>query len=72
VLQSIKTQLLYRINEKPGFLLEDGYQNLLTHIHKPFDKNLELTFDTLAAMDQRRGVDSSKIFTELYKLKEGK
>jgi MoaA/NifB/PqqE/SkfB family radical SAM enzyme len=72
VLQSIENCLLDRINEQPGFLLEDGYQNLLTHIHKPFDKNLELAFDTLAAMDQRRGVDSSKIFTELYKLKEGK
>jgi hypothetical protein len=61
--------LLYRINEKPGFLLEDGYQNLLTHIQKPFTKNLELVFKKLAEMDQRRGVDSSKIFTELYKLK---
>ena len=72
VLQSIEHQLLYRINERPGFLLEDGYQNLLTHIHKPFDKNLNATFQQLATMDQRRGVDSSKIFTELYKLKEGK
>ena len=71
VLQLIKNQLLDRINEQPGFLLEDGYRNLLTHMQKPFDKNLDLTFKKIAVMDQRRGVDSSKIFTELYKLKEG-
>jgi hypothetical protein len=38
---------------------------------QPIKKNLSNSFEQLAAMDQRRGVDSSKIFIELYKLKEG-
>lgn len=71
VLQSIEHTLQDRINSNPGFLLEDGYQNLLEHIRKPFKQDLVSSFKQLAELDRRRGVDSSKIFTELYKLKEG-
>jgi hypothetical protein len=44
---------------------------MLNYIEQPFEKNLTSAFKKLSVMDQRRGVDSSKIFTELYKLKEG-
>jgi MoaA/NifB/PqqE/SkfB family radical SAM enzyme len=72
VLNSLKSKLQSRINENPGYLLEDSYRNMLHYIAQPIEKNLTNLFERLAQMDQRRGVDSSKIFTELYKLKEGK
>jgi sulfatase maturation enzyme AslB (radical SAM superfamily) len=71
VLHLLKTKLESKINEQPGYLLEDSYRNMLHYIEQPIEKNLTTSFENLAIMDQRRGVDSSKIFTELYKLKEG-
>jgi MoaA/NifB/PqqE/SkfB family radical SAM enzyme len=72
VLNLLKLKLESKINENPGYLLEDSYRNMLHYIAQPIKKNLSNSFEQLATMDQRRGVDSSKIFTELYKLKEGK
>jgi hypothetical protein len=72
VLKLLKTKLESKINEQPGHLLEDSYRNMLHYIEQPIEKNLTVSFEKLAIMDQRRGVDSSKIFKELYKLKEGK
>ena len=72
VLNLLKIKLESKINEQPGYLLEDSYRNMLHYIQQPIEKNLTNSFEQLAVMDQRRGVDSSKIFTELYKLKEGK
>jgi MoaA/NifB/PqqE/SkfB family radical SAM enzyme len=69
VLNLLKLTLESRINENPGYLLEDSYRNMLHYIAQPMEKNLTNSFEQLAIMDQRRGVDSSKIFTELYKLK---
>jgi MoaA/NifB/PqqE/SkfB family radical SAM enzyme len=69
VLNLLKTKLESKINEQPGYLLEDSYRNMLHYIEQPIKKNLTTSFEKLAVMDQRRGVDSSKIFTELYKFK---
>lgn len=69
VLQLAKQELQKRINDKPGHLLENGYRNLLRYMDQPFEKNLAGTFEQLAVMDARRGVDSSKIFVDLYKEK---
>lgn len=72
VLHSLKLKLESKINKNPGYLLEDSYRNMLHYITQPIEQDLSGSFGKLAVMDQRRGVDSSKIFTELYKLKEGK
>jgi hypothetical protein len=69
VLNSLKTKLESKIAENPGYLLEDSYRNMLHYIEQPIEKNLTSSFEQLAVMDQRRRVDSTKIFTELYKLK---
>ena len=69
MLQLVKQELEQRIAEHPGFLLENSYQNLLRYIEQPIEKNLTETFKQLAIMDARRGVDSSKIFIDLYKEK---
>jgi MoaA/NifB/PqqE/SkfB family radical SAM enzyme len=71
MLNLLKLKLESKINENPGYLLEDSYRNMLHYIEQPIQQNLSGSFEQLAVMDQRRGVDSSKIFTELYKLKEG-
>ena len=72
VLNSLKLKLQLEINKNPGYLLEDSYRNMLHYITKPIEKNLTNSFEQIAVLDQRRGVDSSKIFKDLYKLKEGK
>jgi sulfatase maturation enzyme AslB (radical SAM superfamily) len=70
VLNLLKLKLQSRIESQPGYLLEDSYRNMLQYIEKPFGKNLIDSFQKLNTLDQRRGIDSSKIFTELYKLRE--
>jgi MoaA/NifB/PqqE/SkfB family radical SAM enzyme len=70
VLNLLKDKLQQRIAEKPGYLLEDSYQNMLYYLNQPFKKNLAESFNQLEIMDLRRKQDSSKIFTELYKLRE--
>lgn len=70
LLQLARQELQDRIDQGPGYLLEDSYRNLLRYIDQPFEKNLAESFDKLKNMDQRRNLDSSKIFTELYKLRE--
>jgi organic radical activating enzyme len=71
VLQLVKNNLEQRINKHPGYLLEDSYRNMLHYIQQPMEKNLKDSFEKLATMDQRRNLDSSKIFKDLYKLREG-
>jgi organic radical activating enzyme len=72
MLNLLKTKLESKINERPGYLLEDSYRNMRHYIDQPIEADLAGSFEKLAVLDQRRGIDSTKIFTELYKLKEGK
>lgn len=69
VLQLVMNKLESRINDSPGYLLEDSYRNMLHYIQQPFVGDLARSFDELAILDQRRNLDSCKIFTELYKFK---
>jgi len=72
VLQSIKNLAQDKVNEKPGFLLEDGYNNIIRHIDAPFNKDLANSFLKIKELDQRRNINSRAVFTELYNLIEGK
>jgi hypothetical protein len=67
VLNSVKSKLQDRINQKPGYLLEDSYQNMLHYIDTPFEKNIKQSVDRLSELDQRRGMDSRAIFKDFYK-----
>jgi MoaA/NifB/PqqE/SkfB family radical SAM enzyme len=67
VLNSVKNKLQDRINQKPGYLLEDSYRNMLHYIDIPFEKNIKHSIDMLSKLDQRRGVDSKTTFKDLYK-----
>jgi MoaA/NifB/PqqE/SkfB family radical SAM enzyme len=67
VLQSLQEELESRIAKKPGFLLEDGYVNLLKHIQTPFIKNWADTDSKLAELDASRKLNRHSIFDTLYK-----
>ena len=67
VLNSVKNKLQDRINQKPGYLLEDSYRNMLHYIDIPFEKNIKHSIDMLSKLDQRRGVDSKTTFKDFYK-----
>jgi len=69
VLKSLITKLESLIDQRPGYLLEDSYKNMLDYIQKPFSKDLCGSFEKLKQLDQRRNVDSALIFTDLYNLK---
>jgi len=66
-LDSLMKELVRRIEENPGYLLEDSYRNLLTHLQKPFQPNRKLTIDNLEKMDNRRNQNSQTLFAEVYK-----
>jgi len=66
-INEVRTALKLRLSQKPGYLLENSYQNMLAYLDQPFDKNLSNTFKQLEIMDQRRGLDSKKIFKDLYR-----
>jgi sulfatase maturation enzyme AslB (radical SAM superfamily) len=70
VLQSLQIELQRRIDQQPGYLLEDSYRNMLHYIQQPFEKDLEQSLQLIKTLDQRRGLDSKKIFTHLYQSRE--
>jgi radical SAM protein with 4Fe4S-binding SPASM domain len=65
-IQQARAELKSRIDCSPGFILEDGYKNLLKYLDTPFKKNIEESFLELKKLDNRRKIDSSLIFKELY------
>lgn len=65
-IQQAQEELRRRIDCSPGFILEDGYKNLLKYLDTPFKKNIEESFLELKKLDNRRKIDSSLIFKELY------
>ena len=67
VLNSVKSKLQDRIDQNPGYLLEDSYRNMLHYIDTPFEKNIKQSIDRLSELDQRRGIDSRAIFEDFYK-----
>jgi hypothetical protein len=66
LLQSLQTELQNRIDQQPGYLLEDSYQNMLHYIQQPFEKDLQRSLQQIKTLDQRRGLDSQQIFADLY------
>ena len=70
VLQSVKETLVKRISEQPGYLLEDSYKNMLNYLDQPMVKDFAGSMEQLYILDQRRNLDSSKIFKDLYNIKE--
>ena len=59
-------ELQQKINEKPKFLLEDSYKNMLRHLKTPFTKDIKTTIMNIQNIDQRRSLNSKDIFDEFY------
>ena len=72
MLTELKQQIQNKLNQSdPKYALYNSLNLMLNYVSMPFNKNIQATFDQLEKIDLRRNTDSSKIFTELYKLKEG-
>ena len=65
LLDSCRDILRKRIKTS-GYLLQNSYENLLQHCESDFPKNIQETFTWLKQLDTRRGIDSRKVFPELY------
>ena len=70
MLTAVQQTIQDYISQKPGFLLEDGLKNVLQYTKSPITKNIDYCLSELAKIDQRRGIDSKKIFNEFYNLIE--
>ena len=68
VLDECKDLFQKQIDKKPGFLLQNSYENVLSYLtDTTFHANINNTKQELQKMDKRRNIDSSKIFQQLYK-----
>ena len=68
ILDQCKLLFQKHIDAKPGFLLQNSYENVLYYLTETdFHANIDNTRQQLNSMDQRRNTDSSKISTQLYK-----
>tara|TARA_R110001592_G_scaffold2036_2_gene12676 strand:+ start:1276 stop:2421 length:1146 start_codon:yes stop_codon:yes gene_type:complete len=66
-LEKCKLQLQSQIDGKPGFLLQNSYENIQQYLTETeFHANIQKTKDTLKNMDLRRNVDSKEVFPKLY------
>lgn len=59
-------ELEKRIDANPGYLLEDGYRNLLKHINTPFDRDPEYVLKESEDMDRRRNLDAKAVFPKVF------
>ena len=67
LLDQCKLLFQTQIDKKPGFLLQNSFENVLYYLTETdFHANIENTRQELISMDKRRNIDSSKIFTQLY------
>ena len=65
-INELKVLLQHKIDQNPGYLLQDSYRNLLKHINLPWEKKTDLLIEALSELDQRRGIDSRKVFPRVY------
>ena len=67
ILNDVINILKTKINEKPGFYLQNSLENVLKYLTEPnFYANIELVHNRIKKMDERRNLDSRKIFPKLY------
>jgi MoaA/NifB/PqqE/SkfB family radical SAM enzyme len=68
ILDAVRNKLKTRIDQHPGYLLEDSYRNMLTYLDQPMQKNFKDSLRRLAELDSRRNLDSRRVFPDLYQI----
>lgn len=63
----LREHITQMLNKQPGYLLQDGLQNILGCLDAP-SGDIAVTFKALADIDRRRHLDSKVIFPGLYRL----
>jgi MoaA/NifB/PqqE/SkfB family radical SAM enzyme len=67
ILDTCKALFKEQIDKKPGFLLQNSYENVLSYLTETeFHANIESTIQRLKTMDLRRNNNSRTIFPKLY------
>ena len=67
VLDRCRDELKNKIDTKPGFLLQNSWENCLSYLtDTEFSANIELTLNEIKKMDLRRNIDSRAVFPEFY------
>jgi len=64
---SIKKELRENV-DKQDHLLKNGFSNILEYLETPFKKNIEKFKKEINIIDERRNLDSKKIFPELFEI----
>ncbi len=68
MIDRVKEKLKKKLQENPQGYLKNSYENLLYYFsNTPWEKNISLFFETTKTQDNRRNIDSRKVFTKLYK-----
>lgn len=66
VLKELRTRLELEIDKKPGWLLQNSYENMLKYRDDNVKPNVQNTLNFLSMLDKRRGLDSRAVFPKLY------
>ena len=65
---TITNALKFQLSENPKGYLKNSYENLLSYYSTTkWNKNMPSFFEHMLSLDTRRGLDSKKVFPELYK-----
>jgi len=68
MIDSVKEKLKNRLQGNPQGYLKNSYENLLYYFsNTPWEKNISLFLEATKTQDNRRNVNSRKVFTKLYK-----
>jgi MoaA/NifB/PqqE/SkfB family radical SAM enzyme len=66
LLSKVRNTLQQKIAEKPGWLLQNSYENLLKYKDDSIKPDIQNTLNFLSVLDKRRGLDSRKVFPKFY------
>lgn len=66
MLSQIKKRLQQEINKKPGWLLQNSYENMLKYQDNNIIPDIKNTLNFLSILDKRRNQNSRKVFPKLY------
>jgi radical SAM protein with 4Fe4S-binding SPASM domain len=66
LLGRVRSRLQQEIDKKPGWLLQNSYENMLKYQDDTVKPDIQNTLNFLSVLDKRRGVDSRKVFPKFY------